>query len=393
MPASVKKLRAVESSAPAPSDVTVTPVQSAQDREAFIRFPYTLYAGDPNWVPPLEMERKDFLDPKKNAWFEFGSAELFLARRAGKVVGRIAGVSDPHWNDFNKTNQGAFGLFECIDDLAVARGLFDAATSWVKAQGHSELIGPLNFSTNYECAVLVEGFESPPAVMMTYNPRYYDALIKGCGFEKEKDLLAYELSSSVPPPERVVRIAEKIRQREGIVIRPVKMKDFAKEARLVKDIYNAAWEERWGFVPMTDREFDQLAKEMKAIIRPELVLIAEVNGEPVAFSLTVPDANFALRAAGGRLTRWGLPIGLVKLLLASRRIRRLRLILLGIKSNFRKRGIDAVLYLDTLLTAKRLGYSGGEISWTVEDAPLVNRSIEMMGGRKTKTYRVYRRAV
>jgi len=393
MPASAKKLRVLDSPAPSGADVTVTPVQSAQDRDAFIRFPYRLYAGDPNWVPPLEMERRDFLNPKKNPWFEFGNAELFLARCDGKVVGRIAAVNDPHWNEFNKTNQGAFGLFECIDDITIARGLFDAAAAWVKAQGRSEIIGPMNFSTNYECSVLVEGFESPPTVMMTYNPRYYDALIKSCGFTKAKDLLAYELSTSVPPPEKVVRIAEKIRHREGIVVRPIRMDQFAKEAQTVKDIYNSAWEERWGFVPMTEHEFDHLAKEMKAVIRPELVMIAEVNGEPVAFVLTVPDANVALKAAGGRLTKWGLPIGLAKLLLASRRIRRVRLILLGIKANFRKRGIDAVLYLDSLQTAKRLGYTSGEISWTVEDAPLVNRAIEMMGGKRTKTYRIYQRAV
>jgi GNAT superfamily N-acetyltransferase len=393
MPAPLKKLKVVDAPSPASSDVTITPVQSAQDREAFIRFPYTLYAGDPNWVPPLEMERRDFLDPKKNPWFEFGSVELFLARREGKVVGRIAAVNDPHWNDYYKTKLGFFGMFESIDDVTVARGLFDAAASWVKAQGFAEMMGPFNFSTNYECAVLVEGFEAPPAVMMTYNPRYYDALYTACGFAKAKDLWAYDLSSSVPPPEKVVRVAEKIRQREGLVIRPIRMNDFANEVRRVKEIYNAAWEDNWGFVPMTDHEFDHIAKEMKAILRPELVLIAEVKGDPVAFSMTLPDANYALKAAGGRLTQWGLPIGLIKLLLASRRIRRLRLITLGIKEGFRKRGIDAVLYLETITTAKRLGYSGGEISWTLEDNHLVNRAIEMMGGKKTKTYRIYQRAV
>jgi GNAT superfamily N-acetyltransferase len=393
MPAPVKKLKLVESPAPVGSDITITPVQSAQDREAFIRFPYTLYAGDPNWVPPLEMERRDFLDPRKNPWFDFGKVELFLARRDGEVVGRIAAVDDPHWNDFYKTRLGFFGMFECVDDVVVARGLFDAAAAWVKARGFAEMMGPFNFSTNYECAVLVEGFEAPPAVMMTYNPRYYDALYAACGFAKAKDLWAYELSASIPPPEKVVRVAEKIRQRENLVVRPVRMNDFTNEAKRIKDIYNAAWEDNWGFVPMTDREFDHLAKEMKPIVEPALVLIAEVRGEPVAFSMTIPDANFALKAAGGRLTRWGLPIGLLKMVLAARRIRHLRLITLGIKEGFRKRGIDAVLYLDTLTTAKRLGYSGGEISWTLEDNHLVNRAIEMMGGRKTKTYRLYQRAV
>jgi GNAT superfamily N-acetyltransferase len=393
MPAPLKRLKILDPPSAASPDVTITPVQSKQDREAFIRFPYSLYAGDPNFVPPLEMERRDFLDPKKNPWFEFGSVELFLARRDGQVVGRIAAVHDPHWNDYYKTKLGFFGMFESIDDVAVARGLFDAAASWVKAQGFAEMMGPFNFSTNYECAVLVEGFEAPPAVMMAYNPRYYDALYTACGFSKAKDLWAYDLSSSVPPPEKVVRVAEKIRQREGLVVRPIRMDDFAAEVRRVKEIYNAAWEDNWGFVPMTDHEFDHIAKEMKTVLRPELVLIAEVKGEPVAFSMTLPDANYALKAAGGRLTRWGLPIGLIKLLLASRRIRRLRLITLGIKEGFRKRGIDAVLYLDTISTAKRLGYSGGEISWTLEDNHLVNRAIEMMGGKRTKTYRVYQRAI
>jgi GNAT superfamily N-acetyltransferase len=393
MPAPVKKLKLVESPTPIGSDVTITPVQSAQDREAFIRFPYTLYAGDPNWVPPLEMERRDFLDPRKNPWFDFGKVELFLARRDGQVVGRIAAVDDPHWNDFYKTRLGFFGMFESIDDELVARGLFDAAAAWVKALGFSEMMGPFNFSTNYECAVLVEGFEAPPAIMMTYNPRYYAALYIACDFAKAKDLWAYELSATIPPPEKVVRVAEKIRQREGIVVRSIRMDDFANEVKRIKDIYNAAWEDNWGFVPMTEREFDHIAKEMKPIVEPELVLLAEVRGEPVAFSMTIPDANFALKAAGGRLTRWGLPIGLLKMMLAARRIRHLRLITLGIKEGFRKRGIDAVLYLDTLMNAKRLGYTGGEISWTLEDNHLVNRAIEMMGGRRTKTYRLYQRAV
>src|SRR5215831_5096977 len=171
MPASAKKLKAVESPAPSGSDVTVTPVQSAQDREAFIRFPYTLYAGDPNWVPPLEMERRDFLNPKKNPWFEFGTAELFLAHRAGRVVGRIAGVDDPHYNEFHGTKFGFFGMFDCIDDPGCARSLFDAAAGWLRGRGFQRMMGPFNFSTNYECGVLVEGFDAPPCLLMTYNPR------------------------------------------------------------------------------------------------------------------------------------------------------------------------------------------------------------------------------
>lgn len=393
MAVSAKKLRvATPGRGPAGiSEVTVTPAQSSADREAFIRFPYELYRDDPNWVPPLEMERRDFLDRKKNPWFEFGTAELFLARRDGKVVGRIAGVVDPRYNEFHETNLGFFGMFESIDDLAVARGLFDAAATWLKAQGFPEMLGPVNFSTNYECSVLVDGFEASPAVLMAYNPRYYPALYEGNGFAKAKDLWAFDLSSSAPPPEKVVRVAEKIRQRNGVVVRAVRMSDFKAEVQRVKDIYNAAWEKNWGFVPMTEAEFDHMAKEMKPLVVPELLLIAEVKCEPVAFSMTIPDANFALKAAGGRLTRFGLPIGLIKLALAARRIRRLRLVTLGIKEGFRRQGLDAILYLDTINAARRLGYSGGEISWTLEDNHLVNRAIESMGGMRSKTYRLYQR--
>ncbi|HEX9507576.1 MAG TPA: N-acetyltransferase [Myxococcales bacterium] len=375
-----------------PLDVTVAPLQSGEDLDAFIRFPYSLYRNDPNWVPPLLMERKDFLNPKKNPWFEFGRVELFLARRRGEVIGRIAAVNDPHYNEFHGTKLGFFGMFECVDDPGAARGLFEAASSWNRARGFEQMMGPVNFSTNYECAVLVEGFDAPPCVMMAYNPRYYPALYEACGFNKAKDLWAWDLSAASTPPEKVVRIAEKLRSHHGVVVRPVNVKDFAGEVRRVKEIFNSAWEKNWGFVPLTDAEFDHIAKEMKPLIVPDLMLIAEVKGEPVAFSLTLPDANAALKVANGRLTQLGLPIGLVKLMLAARKIKRLRLITLGIREGFRRRGIDAILYLDTLKNAHRLGYHGGEISWTLEDNHLVNRAIESMGGRKYKVYRLYERA-
>ena len=376
-----------------PPDVTVTPVRSSADKTAFIRMVYPIYQGDPNWVPPLEMERKDFLDPAKNPFFEFGQVELFLARRGDQVVGRIAAVKDPHYNEFHGTNEGFFGLFECINDAGVARALFDAASQWLRTKGFVKVLGPMNFSTNHEVGLLVDGFGTPPAIMTTYNPPYYASLIEANGFTKAKDLWSFELSSSVQPPEKVARIAEKIRQREGVTVRSVNLKKFEEEVRLIKGIYNAAWEKNWGFVPMTEREFDHLARDMKQIVRPELLLIAEVKGEPVAFSMTIPDANEALKVANGRLTTFGLPIGLVKLLLASRKIRRLRLITLGIKEGYRRRGLDAILYLDTLRTAHQLGYEGGEISWTLEDNHLVNRAIESMGGKRSKTHRVYERAL
>jgi len=389
MAATAEKQTSESKSPPLPTNVEVTPVRSSADRTAFIRLPYSIYQGDPNWVPHLEMERRDFMNPRKHPFFEFGEVEFFLARREGHVVGRIAAVNNPRYNEFQGTNVGFFGLFECVNDAGVARALFEAAASWLRAKGFVSVIGPMSYSTNGEVGTLIEGFSTPPAIMTTYNPSWYPALIEACGFTKAKDLYAWELSSSTPPPEKVARIAEKIRQREGVTVRPVDMKQFDSEVARVKAMYNAAWEKNWGFVPMTEHEFDHLARDLKQMVRPELALVAEVKGQPVGFALTVPDANEAIKVANGRLTTFGLPIGLAKLLLASRRIRRLRLILLGTVEGYRRRGLDAILYLDTLNKARELGYEGGEISWTLEDNHLVNRAIESMGGQKSKTYRVY----
>jgi GNAT superfamily N-acetyltransferase len=374
---------------PLPSDVEVLPVRSSADRTAFIRLPYSIYKGDPNFVPHLEMERRDFMDPRKHPFFEFGEVEFFLARRAGTVVGRIAAVSNPRYNEFHETNVGFFGLFECVNDAGVARALFEKAAEWLRAKGFTSVLGPMSYSTNGEVGLLIEGFSTPPAIMTTYNPPWYAALLEANGFTKAKDLFAWELSSSTPPPEKVARIAEKIRQREGVTVRPVNLKQFDAEVARVKAMYNSAWEKNWGFVPMTEHEFDHLARDLKQMVRPELALVAEVKGQPVGFALTIPDANEALKAANGRLTTFGLPIGLAKLLLASRRIRRLRLVLLGTVEGYRRRGLDAILYLDTLNKARELGYEGGEISWTLEDNHLVNRAIESMGGKQSKRYRVY----
>jgi GNAT superfamily N-acetyltransferase len=371
--------------------VRVDEVRTAADRDAFVQLPYRLYRDDPNWVPPLMMERRDFLDPKKNPFFEFGRVRLLLARRGGQVVGRIAAVEDPRHNDFHGTRDGFFGLFECERDAGAARALFDVAGRWLRQQGLSRLMGPFSFSTNTECASLVEGFDRPPAILMPYNPPYHARLYEGAGFTKAKDLLAFELSSHADPPQKVARVAELVRRREGITVRGLDMKDFQGEVKKLKEIYNAAWEKNWGFVPMTDREFDHMAKELRPVVVPELVRIAEVQGQPVAFAMTLPDANAALKAAGGRLTWYGLPVGLAKLIWASRRIRRLRMITLGIKEGFRRRGIDAVLYLDTIRIARQLGYEGGEISWTLEDNHLVNRAIQSLGGAPSKRYRIYER--
>ncbi|MFL5318839.1 MAG: N-acetyltransferase [Myxococcaceae bacterium] len=395
MPPSV---RVIEKPAVAPlpltSDVAISPVRTTADREAFIRFQLDLYKDDAHFVPPIVAERRDFLDATKNPFLEKAELELFLARRpGGQIVGRIAAVNDPSYNQFHNTDYVFFGMFDALNDPGVANALFDAVASWGRARNMKAMFGPVNLSTNHDCGLLVDGFDFPPAMMMPYNLRYYGKLFEGAGFKKLKDLFSYELSTSVAPPERVVRLAEKVRQ-DGVRVRPLDMKQVGEERRRIKSIYNAMLERNdIAFVPMTDEEFDIVANRMLPLVqvRPELCLIAEVKDEPVAFSLTLPDANIAVKAANGSLTSFGLPVGLLKMAWAARSIDRLRVLLLGIKPGYRRRGIDALLFLETMKAARELGYSGGEIGWTTEDNDLINRAIESMGARKYKTYRLFTR--
>ncbi|HTP52191.1 MAG TPA: N-acetyltransferase [Anaeromyxobacteraceae bacterium] len=374
-------------------DVEVSLVATGLEKDRFIRFQWEMYGNDPFWVPPLLMERHEFLDARKNPFYRHAEVALFLATRDGKVVGRIAAVEDRNYNAFHGSKVAYFGLFECIDDVGVAAALLAAARNWARWRGLRQLIGPMSLSTNYDCGLLVEGFDSSPYVMTGYNPPYYRELLEACGLKKAKDLYAFERSAKIPPPERYVRVADKIRSHEGITVRALDLEDFDNEVGRIKAVYNSAWEKNWGFVPMTDAEFDKLAKDLRPLVVPDLALIAESHGEPIAFSLTIPDINQAFKKVGGRLTSYGLPIGLAKLLWYQKRITKVRLMALGIKEGWRRRGIDAVLIVETIRRADQLGYEGGEVSWTLEDNDLVNRAIEAAGSRRSKVYRIYETAV
>ncbi len=369
--------------------VEIVPVSGKSERDAFIKFPWRIYAGDSRWAPPLLIERKEFLDEKKNPFFASAEVQHFLAKKDGKVVGRISAVHDKKYNAFHEVNHVGFGMFEAIDDVEVSRALFAKVEAWGRERGLTGVWGPVNFSTNHECGLLVDGYSDMPAIMMTYNPTYYEKLVEDAGYTKARDLWAWELSATASVPEKVGRIAEKIREREGIKVRPVDMKKWDEEVELAFNIYNEAWEKNWGFVPMSRAEFDKLAKEMKQILKPELVLIAEVKGEVAGFSFTIPDVNPAIAKANGRL----LPFGLAKMLMHLKKCDRARLVLLGMRPKYRKRGIDAILYKDTLENAGKLGFVRGEIGWTLDNNDLVNRAIESMGGKKSKTYRMYEKSL
>lgn len=372
--------------------VQVSRVDSAADRNAFIKFQWQIYRNDPAWVPPLILERKAFLNRDKHPFYGHGDAALFLARRNGEIVGRIMASDDPNYNKLHETNVGCFGLFESIDDHDVAEALFRAASGWLREKGRNEVMGPIDYSTNYVCALLIDGFQHPPTLLTAHNPPYYVPLTESCGFSKAKDWYAWWFSEFPEPATRLRRIAEARARKEKVTIRPIDLKQIAAEGQRIRDVYNQAWEKNWGFVPFTEAEAQHMAHELKPLIVPEATLIAEVGERPVGFVIGVPDVNVALRKINGRLTTFGLPIGLLKLLYHLKKARTGRLIALGVVKDYRRAGIAEMLVLRLMDEAFRRGITG-ELSMTLEDNVMVNRFIEAMGAKRYKTYRIYRRSI
>jgi GNAT superfamily N-acetyltransferase len=332
------------------------------------------------------------LSRRKNPFFEHAEAEYFLAERGDEVVGRIAAISNRLHNETHGDRVGFFGFFETVNDQAVADALFAAAADWCRGRGHDLLRGPASFSVNDECGLLVDGFETPPTIMMPHNPRYYMELVEQAGFAKAKDLLVYQggdMKVYYPVPERLARGTELIRQRQQITLRALDMRRFDEDVNGIKRIYNAAWEKNWGFVPMTEREIDHLAEQFKPVVIPEIVPFAEKDGQPIGFGIVLPDLNEVLQhSRSGRL----LPL-LPRLLwkLKTRRFRRVRILLLGILPEYQGKGIDAMLYHWIWTRCGELGITWGEAGWILEDNPAMNTGLEKMTFRVYKTYRLFDR--
>jgi hypothetical protein len=364
-------------------------VRTAKDTHAFVTYPWEVYRNDPHWVPPLIGDTKKIFDPRINPFFEHGEIELYLARRDEKVVGRIAAIRNRGHEEFHGEGVGFFGFFECEDDPEVAMGLLGAAREFLRHRDLGIMRGPVNPSTNDECGVLVEGFDSDPMIMMTHSPPYYDPLLRRCGLRKAKDLLAYLLETDSIPDrvDRGIRIARK--RNPEITVRPLDMKRFDHEIDAFRTVYNGAWERNWGFVPMTDAEIEHMAGKLKPVADPDLIRVAEHRGRPVAFALGLPDMNFALKRANGRL----FPLGLLKILWYGRRNRRMRMLALGVLKPYRHSGIDAILYYEIFKAGLAKGYRAGEFSWVLEDNVAILRPIEGMGARRYKTYRIYEASV
>lgn len=368
------------------SDLQVRSVRTAAELDAFIQVAWSVQGADPNWVPPLRKEVKRLLGPSHPFWAR-AERELFLAERGGCVVGRICAIKDTAFIEHQGEQAGAWGFFECQHDQEAAQALFDAAAQWCRARGLVLMRGPFSPSTNYEIGMLVEGFDVPPAIMMTYNPPWYPALVEGCGLTKEKDLYAYLFLQGHQTPERLLKAIKRLRRNAEISVRHTTRKTLRADVELMCRLFEESWRDNWGFTPMNPAEIDLMAESLLPILDEDLAFVINYSGEPVAIALLLPDVNPLLKRLNGSL---GLR-GVLKYLLHRREIRGTRVTLFGIKPEFRKRGLPLVL-LDYLI--EHVGgnpkYDYLEAGWTLEDNDAINSLLEQFGGRRYKRYRIYR---
>jgi GNAT superfamily N-acetyltransferase len=373
--------------------VDIVPVASRRGVRRFVAVPWRIRAltDAPQWVPPLRIAVVDALNEKKNPFYRRAARQLFIAMRDGRPVGRIAAIENRAHNEFHQDRVGFFGFFESIDDAEVARSLFDTAANWLLARRLAAMRGPMSPSTNHECGLLVDGFDQHPAFMTPWNPPYYEPLIEGAGLVAVKDLLAHLLDATEPQfkfPERIAIHAQRARETRRVTIRTLDPKRFDQELELCWDVYNAAWERNWGFVPMSHEEFAHMGKSLKPLLVPELALTAEVDGRPAGFMLLVPDFNLvAKRIPNGRL----FPTGLFKLLLGKRRIRFGRIMALGVKREYRRSDVFALLVDELYRRGMAYGVTRAEASWVLEDNELMNRPMRAMGARQYRRWRIYER--
>lgn len=372
----------------------IIPVRNRAQFHQFVSFPWQVYQDDPFWVPPLYHERLAFFNQKRNPFFTHADGEYYLAQREGQVVGTVAAIINHRYIEFQKEKAAFFGAFEILTDSDAGKTLLETAGNWARQRGAERIYGPATFSTNDECGLLIDGFESAPVMMMTYNPEYYVSVIESAGFVKAMDLWAWlfdakELYPDLQIPERLNRLCRRVQERYHLSFRNIDMSQWPQEVERVKKIYNHAWEENWGFVPLTDAEIEHLANSLKPIIQPELALFVEVDGHPVGFALNLPDVNqpllrirpgpslFSSYLSGLRLLRHKFETNLV------------RNFALGVIPEFRRRGVDALLYTETMRRAFELGYYLAEASWILENNDRMNRPIAALGGKVYKSYRIY----
>jgi GNAT superfamily N-acetyltransferase len=373
--------------------IRVEAVKSGRDINDFIRFPKLLFRNQRCWIDPLDMEVKRFVSAK-HPFRKHGTASLFVARFDGRVVGRILVSDDPRYNAQHQSNMGCFGMFHSIDNQQVANQLLDTAARWLGDRGRTLMSGPIDYSTNYATGLLIDGFDTPPRMLMNHNPPYYQRLLQNWGLRKAKDLYAWWFTRENSIDDGWRSLVNRLANRFEIVIRPIRMKQFDREISLFRELYNETWRDNWGFVKMTKDEFDDLAHGLRKFAVPELMLIAEVRGKPVGLAITIPDLNEAIAPLRGRLSWGGIPAGMIRLIIRMRHIHSARLAALGVVPGYRRRGVAEMLIQRTFDYGKDvLGYTGAELSWTLDDNEMINRAIERVGGRRYKTYRIYEKSL
>ena len=376
-----------------PDAIEVIPLsRRPRDVHRFLRLSHAIYHGDGNWVAPLVHDlKKVFIDA--NPFFEHAQMQLWIARRGGQDVGRIAAILDHNFVEAQKTSTAFWGFFESTNDPQVAHLLFAAAGDWSRQKGATSLLGPMNPSINDECGLLVDGFDSPPRLMMTYNPRYYLDLVAGEGFQKAKDLLAFQLDIPRISMDRLEKLSQRVRSRHPeIAFRPIRRGTLKQDLPRIKEVYNASWQANWGFTPLTDAEIDFAAARFKPLLSAKLAYMAESPQGPLGFLVALPDYNETFKPLGGRLLTPRL-LGALPYLLQWKNSTACRVIMLGVKSNWRNRGLEGVMLCEAIRAGLRMGLTEAEASWVLEDNQPMLNLMRAVGGRVYKTYRLYERAL
>ena len=372
--------------------IHIKKVETTKQLAAFVDFPHKLYQGDKNYVPELHIAQRDVLTPGKHPFHNHSTIQLFLAYEGDVIKGRIAAILNNNHNAFKKVTDGFFGFYDLYNDPEISKKLLSEAEKWLVSKGATKMIGPVNPSTNETAGLLVEGFDSPAVAMMTYNKSYYLDLLEADGFEKSVDLLAYDLPTNVVD-KRTLQLKEVLRKRfqdRNITIRNINLKDFKNEVQKILKVYNAAWEDNTGFVPMTDDEFKYLAKDLKMVLDKDFALIAEHEGNVIGFALAIPDINQVLiKIKRGRL----LPTGIFKLLLGKKKINYVRVLALGVNKEYRKAGIEAFFYAEIIQKAIDKKIKGGEASWILENNEMMNKGLIKMNAKVYKRYRILEKAI
>jgi GNAT superfamily N-acetyltransferase len=367
--------------------LTIKPVETSRERSQFLHLPWDLYRGDPNWIPPLRTNQQELVGFKKHPFYDQAEAQAFLALKDGKPVGRILAILNRSHNEYHKENRGFFGFFECADDLEAAQGLFAAVRAWLAGKGVTAIRGPVNPSLNYECGLLIDGFDSPPTFMMTYNPPHYARLIEASGFAKVEDLYAFwgHIDMLEQLDKKLAFIVEECQRRFDIKLRRLDRRNFDREVRMFLDIYNQSLQGTWGFTPLSEGEIEHMSASLKHLIVPEMTTVAEIDGRPVGAQFGLLDYNPRIKAIDGRL----FPFGFMRLLWNKKAIKLVRLISTNVIPEYQKWGLGLVIASRLVPEVRAWGIQEAEFSWVLESNKLSYGTLKRGGAKITKTYRLY----